>query len=90
MVVAGTIVALMSRPFVHLDSTVASLRQTMDAGKWLADHTPKDVPILTVQLALAVEADRPVVSGLEMARFGWEPDLDADTARRCLPRLVRV
>lgn len=71
----------MARPFVHLDSTVASVRQTMELGAWVAKHTPSSKPLLTVQLAVAVEADRSVLSGLEMARFGWSPDLTVDEAR---------
>lgn len=73
--------AWMARPFVHLDSTVASVRQSMELGAWVAEHTPPSKPLLTVQLAIAVEADRSVLPGLEMARFGWSPNLTVDEAR---------
>ena len=38
--------------------------------------------MITTHLALAVEADRSVARGLEMAHFGWVADLDLETAKR--------
>ena len=66
---------------MHLDSTVGSVQQSMELGAWVAEHTPPSKPLLTVQLAVAVEADRSVLPGLEMARFGWSPNLTVDEAR---------
>ena len=68
--------------FVHLDSSVATVQQTMDVGAFIREHTPEDKPLLTQQLALAVEADRSVLPGLEMGRFGWSPDLTVSEAVR--------
>lgn len=71
-----------SARFVHLDSTVATVQQTMDLGAYIREHTPKDMPLLTQQLALAVESDRSVLPGLEMGRFGWSPELTKAEAVR--------
>ena len=77
------ITSISSARFVHLDSTVATVQQTMDLGAFLREHTPDDRPLLTQQLALAVEADRSVLPGLEMGRFGWSPELtEIDAVRR--------
>ena len=42
----------------------------MEIGRWLQAHVPEGQVILTKQVALAVEADRDVVEGFEMGRFG--------------------
>ena len=57
-------------PFVHMDNQYSSVKQTMMLGAWLHENVPKNQPLLTLQVALAVEADRDVVSGCEMGRFG--------------------
>jgi hypothetical protein len=74
--------AASSARFVHLDSNVATVQQTMDLGAFLREHTPEDKPLLTQQLALAVEADRSVLPGFEMGRFGWSPELTESEAVR--------
>ena len=56
--------------FVHLDSDTSTVEQNMEIGRWLQSKVPEGQAILTKQVALAVEADRDVVEGLEMGRFG--------------------
>jgi len=66
--------------WVHLDREISTVEQTTELAAWLRSHTPEDQPILTQQLALAVEADRSVPSGFEMGRFGWSPELSSSDA----------
>lgn len=82
LVVGAGLTAFAARPYVHLDTAVATVRQTMDLAAWLDANSPSDAPMITTHLALAVEADRSVVRGLEMAHFGWVSDLDLETAQR--------
>jgi len=56
--------------FVHLDAGHSTVQEAMELGVWLNEHSPDGKPILTQQVVLAVEADRDVVAGLEMGRFG--------------------
>lgn len=81
LVLAG-IAAFGSRPFIQVDGPVSTVRQTMQLGRWIDENSRSDAPMLTLQLALAVEANRSVASGLEMGRFGWVPDMDIETAIR--------
>lgn len=59
--------------FVHLDTQVRSMQQVTDIGRWVAERTSGDRPLLTPHLGIAVEADRDVVSGFEMGRFARGP-----------------
>ena len=56
--------------FVHLDTDASTVEQNMEIGRWLQTQVPVGQVILTKQVALAVEADRDVVEGFEMGRFG--------------------
>jgi hypothetical protein len=56
--------------FVHLDAGHSTVQQAMELGAWLHENSPEGKPLLTQQVVLAVEADRDVVEGLEMGRFG--------------------
>ena len=56
--------------FVHLDSGESTVEQNMEIGRWLQEHVPEGQAILTKQVSLAVEADRDVMQGFEMGRFG--------------------
>jgi len=72
--VAATLIGVgSSLQYVHLDTGESTVEQNMEIGRWLQSHVPEGQAILTRQVALAVEADRDVVSGCEMGRFG---DLD--------------
>jgi len=82
LLVLGGTAAFGARPFVQVDGPVSTVRQTMQLGRWIDENSRSDAPMLTLQLALAVEANRSVAPGLEMGRFGWVPDLDLDTAIR--------
>lgn len=55
--------------FVHLDAGFSTVQQAVELGAWLNENSPSGRPVLTQQVILAVEADRDVVSGLEMGRF---------------------
>jgi hypothetical protein len=61
---------LVGARFIHLDEQTRTVQQVTDLGRWVADRSPVDRPLLTPHLGIAVEADRDVVSGLEMGRFG--------------------
>ena len=82
LVAGAGLTALAARPYVHLDTTVSTVRQTMELAAWIDANSPSKAPMITTHLALAVEADRSVARGLEMAHFGWMPDLDLETAQR--------
>ena len=82
LVVGVGLTALAARPYVHVDTTVSTVRQTMDLAEWIDANSPSEAPMITTHLALAVEADRSVARGLEMAHFGWVADLDLETAKR--------
>lgn len=75
--------------WVHLDQQTKTIQQTMDIGRWVAEQTDDSLPLLTTQLAIAVEANRSVCSGLEMSGFGWSPEMAGDEAVR-LRRLNRL
>ncbi len=82
LIALGGAAALFSRPFIQVDEGVSTVRQTMQLGRWVDENSRTDAPMITVQLALAVEADRSVARGLEMGRFGWVPELDSNAATR--------
>ena len=65
--------SLVGARFVHLDAQTRSMQQVTDLRSLVAERTPVDRPLLTPHLGLAVEADRDVVSGFEMGRFGRGP-----------------
>ena len=67
------------------------MRQVTDLGRWVAERTPVDRPLLTPHLGIAVEADRDVVSGFEMGRFGRGTlDLSGDRGDELRGRLGGV
>jgi hypothetical protein len=68
--------------FVHLDTGPSTVAQTTELGRWLNANTSPNYPLLTQQLALAVEADRDVVSGLQMGRFGFSLSDDISEVSR--------
>jgi hypothetical protein len=70
--------SIVSSRFVHLDAGASTVQQTTNLGRWIREHTPANRPLLTQQLALAVEADRDVCAGFEMGRFGWSPTRSPD------------
>jgi len=71
--------------FVQLDAGHSTVQQAMEMGLWLKEHSPEGRPLLTQQVVLAVEADRDVVKGLEMGRFG---SMGADEVSAALARGV--
>ena len=62
--------------WTHTDQTSSTVKQTMEIGRWVAEHSNGEKPLLTTQLTIAVEADRGVCSGFEMGNFGWSPEMD--------------
>ena len=81
LVLFGVSVVIAST-FVHLDTGPSTVAQTTELGRWLNANTSPNYPLLTQQLALAVEADRDVVSGLQMGRFGFSLSDDISEVSR--------
>lgn len=52
------------------------------AGRWIAEHAPPGARILTQDTYLAVEANRPVMPGLELGPFSYYPDMPYERARK--------
>ena len=94
LVVGGTLLVsslAVGARFVHLDAHTRSMQQVTDLGRWVAERTPIDRPLLTPHLGIAVEADRDVVSGFEMGRFGRGTlDLSGDRGDELRGRLGGV
>ena len=73
LVIAGAALSasvVVGARFVHLDTQSRTMQQVTDLGRWVAERTTEERPLLTPHLGIAVEADRDVVRGFEMGRFG--------------------